>query len=95
FQLAENGLKRSPVIYSAHPVFAAKQIFASGGQNPFEKGFWTPKTFDERYASLHNKRPSLAPAAKRLIGWGRSPLPGATPKTFDKRYAFLPWKRPL
>ncbi len=26
--------------------------FASGGQNPFEKGFWTPKTFHERYDFL-------------------------------------------
>jgi hypothetical protein len=25
-------------------------LFASGGQKPFEKGFWIPKTFHERFA---------------------------------------------
>ncbi len=30
---------------------------ASGGQNPFEKGFWTPKTFDERSVSPNHETP--------------------------------------
>ncbi len=42
-------------IFPVSPDFS--QYIASGGQNPFEKGFWTPKTFVERYAFLHKKRP--------------------------------------